>query len=187
MPTSPRPLVTAGAARAAAVALCLVTLFGAGCSSDDTKTGEGASPQASAGAPAATSAAANGKPACPMEGDWTPCAVEDRLTHSGVVFTKKPESVTLPFFSVPGTSYEIGNPEHEALIFLYPSAQARERDTAALDSASASPKGTRHAWRTPPTLVTSNNMAAVILSLNDRTVERLALALGAGLPQPAKR
>lgn len=122
-----------------------------------------------------------------MEGDWTPCAIEDRLTRSGVVFTKKPDAVTLPFFSVTGTTYEIGNPEHEVQVFLYPSAAARERDTAALDSVSASPKGTRHAWRTPPTLVTSNNLAAVILSLNDRTVERLALALGAGLPQPEKR
>jgi len=122
-----------------------------------------------------------------MEGDWTPCAIEDRLTHAGVVFTRKPEPVTLPFFSVPGATYEIGNAEHEMLVFLYPSAEARERDTAALDSVSASPKGTRHAWRTPPTLVSSNNLAAVILSLNDRTVERLALAVGAGLPQPEKR
>jgi hypothetical protein len=37
-------------------------------------------------------------------------------------------------------------------------------------------------WKWPAQLVTSNNMAAIILSLNGRQAERIALALGAGLP-----
>lgn len=122
-----------------------------------------------------------------MEGDWTPCAVEDRLVHAGVVIEKQPEPATYAFFSVPGVRYHVGSAEHQLLVFLYPSAQAREKDTALLDSATVSPKGTRVTWPEPPTLVVSNNLAAVILSLNDRTVERLALALSAGLPQPEGR
>jgi len=122
-----------------------------------------------------------------MEGDWTPCAVEDRLVHAGVVIDKQADSVRHPFLHVAGVVYHLANPEHELQVFLYPTVAERERDTGALDSATASPKGTRTTWRTPPTLITSNNLAAVILSLNDRTVERLALALGAGLPRPEKR
>ena len=49
---------------------------------------------------------------------------------------------------------------------------------------SAAPRGTSDTrlWRWPAQLVTSNNMAAIILSLNPRQAERIALALGAGLP-----
>lgn len=121
-------------------------------------------------------------PACPMEGDWTPCAVEERLERAGVVLERQEEPVQHPFLQVPGVRYFVGNEEHELQVFLYPSAEARERDTSQLDSATVSPRGTRVTWRTPPALVTSNNLAAVILSVNDRTVERLTLALGAGLP-----
>src|SRR5690606_1873247 len=144
---------------------------------------EGTVPAATGGAAPATAA---GAPACPLEGDWTPCAVEDRLVHAGVVAERQPEPARHPFFAVEGTVYQVGSPDHELQVFLYASPAERERDTAALDSATVSPKGTRVAWKAPPTLVTSNNLSAVILSLNDRTVERLALALGAGLPQPEK-
>lgn len=154
------------------------------CSAPAERQPEGTVPAATGGAAPATAA---GAPACPLEGDWTPCAVEDRLVHAGVVAERQPEPARHPFFAVEGTVYRVGSPDHELQVFLYPSSAERERDTAALDSATVSPKGTRVAWKTPPTLVTSNNLAAVILSLNDRTVERLALALGAGLPQPEKR
>ena len=126
-------------------------------------------------------------PPCPMEGNWTPCAVEDRLVHAGVVIEKQPAAVAHPFLHVSGVMYHVGSAEHQLEVFLYPSAAERERDTAVLDSATVSPRGTHVVWRTPPTLVMSNNLVAVILSANDRTAERLALALGAGLPQSAKR
>lgn len=181
-----RNLCTARALRILAVA----TLASACSSERKTSSGAASNASTSAAAPSAAPSAAatpDGKPPCVLEGDWTACAIEDRLTHAGVVFDRQAEPVSYPFFAVPGTVYHIGNPEHELQVFLYASAADRERDTKGLDSAAVAPKGTRRAWRTPPTLVTSHNMAAVILSLNDRTVERLALALGAGLPQPEKR
>jgi hypothetical protein len=56
-----------------------------------------------------------------------------------------------------------------------------------LDTVFVSPPGKRITWRWPATLVTSQNLAAIILSLNERQAERIALALGAGLPAaPAK-
>jgi hypothetical protein len=134
--------------------------------------------------PAAGAASATG---CRMEGEWTPCAIEERLVRAGVVIEKQPATASYPFFSVPGVSYNVGSAEHQLLVFVYPSASARAHDTALLDSATVSPRGTRVTWPAPPTLVVSNNLAAVIVSLNDRTVERLALALSAGLPKPEKR
>lgn len=177
---SPRsPLVRA--------ALLAATLVSVGCaaprgdSPTDSARAAGVTPEPTPGVDA------SGAPACPMEGNWTPCAVEERLKRAGVVIDKQADPVLHPFLSVPGTSYHVGTAEHELEVFLYPSAAARAQDTKALDSATVSPRGTRVSWRTPPTLVVSNNLAAIILSLNDRTVERLTLALAAGLPEPAKR
>lgn len=166
--------------------LALVALLAACSKPADREPAGSAAPSASAtGAPA--SSAPGAKPTCVLEGDWTPCAVEDRLLRAGVVAERQPTPARHPFFAVEGTVYQIGTPDHELQVFLYPSTAARVRDTDALDSATVSPRGTRVIWKAPPTLVTSNNLAAVILSLNDRTVERLALALAAGLPQPEKR
>ncbi len=165
----------------------VIALAALACSSRGEQPRPDSAQGSGASARATSANAAGNAPACPMEGDWTPCAVEERLVRAGVVIEKQPAPTSYPFFTVPGVTYNVGSAEHELLVFLYPSAAARERDTAKLDSATVSPRGTHVAWRTPPTLVVSNNLAAVILSLNDRTVERLALALDAGLPQPEKR
>ena len=114
------------------------------------------------------------------------CAIEDRLERAGVVAERQSDSVAYPFLTVRGVEYLVGSKDHRLQVFLYPNAAQRARDTDALDSVAVSPKGTKVAWPTPPTLVTSNNLAVIILRLNDRTVERLALALGAGLPAAPK-
>ena len=71
----------------------------------------------------------------------------------------------------------------EIQVFLYASESDRKTDTDVLDSVFVAPPGKRIMWRWPAQLVTSNNMAAIILSLNGRQAERIALALGAGLPR----
>ncbi|MEO7965485.1 MAG: hypothetical protein ABIT38_16370 [Gemmatimonadaceae bacterium] len=120
---------------------------------------------------------------CVKEGAWALCSVEDRLVHAGLVVERRDEAVRRYFMKVPGVAYQLGAKDDVVEIYIYPTVEARKRDTELLDSATVSPNGTHVIWSAPPTLVTSNNMAAIILSLNDRTVERLALALGAGLPQ----
>jgi len=70
----------------------------------------------------------------------------------------------------------------EIQVFLYASEADRKKDTDMLDTVFVSPPNKRIMWRWPATLVTSGNMAAIILSLNGRQAERIALALGAGLP-----
>jgi len=168
-------------------AVATVALLGAcGSPSRDTNGSDTARGGRVAG-DGSSSAVALSPTGCRLEGDWTPCAVADRFAHAGVVATPQPDSIRHPFFSVAGIEYFVGNPEHRVQVFLFPSAEIRARETAALDSVTAAPPGQRVTWRTPPTLVVSQNLAAVVLSVNDRTVERLSLALGAGLPQPAKR
>lgn len=131
-------------------------------------------------APAADGPIAPATDACPKSGAWTRCNLEDRLTHAGFVFTLRPDTVRHDFLSVAGFAYEMARGEVQ--VFFYPDAAARERDTGALDPETVSPRGTRISWPAPPRLVTSNNLAAVILSQNPRLIERLQLALGAGLP-----
>jgi hypothetical protein len=119
---------------------------------------------------------------CPKVGLWVECAVEDRLERAGMVIEALPEGAAYPFLSVPGKAYKVGAGEDRLEVFLYPSVDARRRDTDALDSASVSPRGQRRSYRVAPRLVTSANLAAIVFTLNDRSRERLELALSAGLP-----
>ncbi|HEX7121455.1 MAG TPA: hypothetical protein VF178_03720 [Gemmatimonadaceae bacterium] len=117
---------------------------------------------------------------CPMWGRWRECSVAERLERAGLVATKRDEAERHDFMSVPGTVFETQRTEIQ--VFLYESEEARARDTDALDSTTVSPRGRQIIWRAPAVLVTSGNLAAIILGLNEREVERAALALGAGLP-----
>lgn len=137
-----------------------------------------------------SSLAAAGAPAdsgCRKEGLWAPCSVEDRLEAAGLVIERKPEPASYDFLSVPGTAYKVGAGDDELQVFLYPTEAARRTDTDRLDSATVSPRGTRRSYRVPPLLVTSNNLAAIVFTQNERSQERMSLALSAGLPQPRSR
>lgn len=144
-----------------------------------TSSAGASSAKAAAVAPSDTSTA------CPERGDWQICSVEKRLERAGLVIERSAEPVRHDFLHVPGVKYETSRAELQ--IFLYPSAAARARDTDALDTSAVAPRGRRIIWRWPATLVTSGNLAAIILSLNERQAERIALALGAGLPAAAPR
>jgi hypothetical protein len=121
---------------------------------------------------------------CPTYGLWQACNVEDRISRAGLAVNRREEGVQHDFMSVDGLVWETSRAEIQ--VFLYASEADRKRDTDMLDTVFVAPEGRRVMWRWPATLVTSNNMAAIILSLNGRQAERIALALGAGLP-PAPR
>ena len=106
------------------------------------------------------------------------------MVHAGLVIDRRTSPASVDLFSVSGTSYGVGAGVDEVQIFLYPTAAAREADTSKLDSLAVSPKGTRRSYQVMPLLVTSNNLAALVFTRNDRSQERVALALSAGLPQP---
>jgi hypothetical protein len=115
-----------------------------------------------------------------MHGLWQQCSVEERLIRAGMVLMRGDEPARHPFMHVPGLVYRTG--VSEVQVFIYPSQEERERDTAPLDTVTVAPPGERVVWKAPPTLVTSINLAAIVLSLNGRQSERIANALGAGLP-----
>jgi len=124
--------------------------------------------------------AAGADTSCPKSGAWRPCNVLDRLEHAGLVVTQKPEPTRLPMFSVEGTTYT--TTQSTIHVFIYADEATRKRDIERIDSAAVAPRGGTYTWSDPAVLVTSNNLAAVVVSPNERQTERIALALGAGLP-----
>ena len=117
---------------------------------------------------------------CPAYGLWRACSVEDRIARAGLAVKRRDEGVRHDFMHVEGLVWETSRAEVQ--VFLYASEADRKRDTDQLDTVTVAPRGRRIIWGRPATLVTSGNLAAVILSLNERQAERIALALGAGLP-----
>lgn len=87
-----------------------------------------------------------------------------------------------PGFSVKPIVYTLGRSHLE--IFIYPDEASLARDVAKMDTLAVAPIGIAGSWgETPPLLIRSGNLAAVLLSQNPRQAERLALALTAGAPQ----
>ena len=123
---------------------------------------------------------------CLKEGLWQWCSVLDRLERAGVVLTPRDSVPPNDLLHGQRRSFTVGAGEDELHVFLYTSDAERRQDTGAIDSATVSPKGERRAYRMRPLLVTSNNLAALVFTMNERTSERLSLALSAGLPQPKR-
>lgn len=170
------------AIRAACAGVGVLSLLACGGRGAGERAGGG---KGSAAASAATAAAASASSAkCPMSGEWRLCSVLDRLDRAGLAPQPGTDTVRRSFFSVPGQRIRIGRGTLE--VYVYPDHDAMARDVRRLDSASASPPGEHVDWPTPPTLITSNNLAAVLLSSNERAIERVRDAITAGLP-PAER
>ena len=119
-------------------------------------------------------------PACVSEGEWQSCSIEKRLTDAGFVPINKgraPNGV----FAVAGSSYALGAAQLH--VYIFKSAKEREQAVAAIDTTTVSRRGSTATWPLPPTLITSNNLVAVLVSDNARLIERVQLAITAGLPR----
>jgi hypothetical protein len=136
---------------------------------------------ASDSSPAGSSA--GGTADCVSEGTWQRCSIEKRLTDAGFVPVAKGPP-TAPLFPVDGTEYALGPAELH--VYVFPSADARARAVAGIDTVAITRPGTPAAWGAPAWLITSNNLVAVLVSDNGRLVERVQLALTAGLPAGAR-
>ena len=127
-------------------------------------------------------------PECPnTTGRWDECNVRQRLERAGLAPQPLPDTLRVPFLDRPGFGYGVG---HAVLrVFLYDSAGALARDLADVDTTRVQPSGAGApvAWGVTPTLITSNNMAAILLSDQATQVERVRLALTAGLPAPSPK
>ena len=156
--------------------------FAAGCSGGSKSP----PPDSKIDTSVATSAASAPDAAspCPHTGKWALCSIERRLRQAGFVVKPVDEkSARRAGFSVAPTAYTLGKSRLE--VFLYPDSAALSRDMAKIDTVTAGPAGAPSQWgEVPPTLIRSANLAAVILSQNQRQAERVVLALTAGAPQP---
>lgn len=117
---------------------------------------------------------------CPLSGAWQQCKVEKRLEQSGLVPVLLPAAAHEPVTSVPALVYQLGRAELH--VWILPDSGARAAEQARLDPATSQPSGSLRRWGRPAVLIASNNLLAVLLSENERTTERIQLALTAGLP-----
>jgi hypothetical protein len=117
------------------------------------------------------------------EGDWKQCSIAKRLTDAGFVPIDKGAAPS-GLFSVPGTTYALG--PSTLHVYLFPTASALKKEMAGIDTVAVAPRGATASWPLPPTLITSNNVAAVLISDNARLIERVQLAITAGLPSASR-
>ena len=118
-------------------------------------------------------------PGCVSEGAWQSCSVEKRLTDAGFVPIKKGAALG-GVFETEGTSYALGSAELH--VYLFRSAKEREAAVSRVDTVTVIRGAGPSPWSMTPTLITSNNLVAVLLSDNGRLVERVQNAITAGLP-----
>jgi hypothetical protein len=169
----------------APILILATALSVAACGRDgsDRPDSSASTPPAS-GAPAASGASGAGagpKSDCPATGTWAVCSVEKRLRDAGLVPAPAPDTVRHDFLAVPGRSYTLGRAELQ--VFLYPDSAAVARDVAALDTVRVAPRGAAGTWQVRPTFIRSANLVALLISTNERQVERVQLALTAGPPR----
>lgn len=151
-----------------------------GCGRDGG--GEGARAAGGGSAPSAT-ASVPSLPECPnTTGKWDECNVRQRLERAGLAPQRAEGEVRQPFLTVPGITYHVGRAELQ--VFLYPDARALGRDLARIDTVRVQGPDSAVPWSATPTLITSNNLAAILLSEQATQIERVRLALTAGLPAP---
>ena len=117
------------------------------------------------------------------EGEWQSCSIEKRLTDAGFVPINKGPAPT-GVFPVAGTSYALGAAQLH--VYIFKSAKERERAVAGIDTTKVSRRGSPSSWPLPPTFITSNNLVAVLVSDNARQIERVQLAITAGLPRASR-
>lgn len=136
-------------------------------------------------APATTQTAATptAKRSCPANGQWSDCAVFDRLDHAGLAPRRDSSgtAVELAPLTQLGTRLIVGNAELD--VFIYPDTVRRAQDEARLDRSKYIEATAEPTLRGEATLIRNVNLLAVLRSRNDHQRERVSDALSAGPPQ----
>lgn len=93
---------------------------------------------------------------------WDLAAVEASLRTVGLHPVRRTEPVRQSFMAVPATLLDLGTGEVQ--IYLYATHAARAHDTDRLDPNHVAPPHMMISWRMPPTLIVSDNLAAILLT-----------------------
>lgn len=117
----------------------------------------------------------------PATGLWTEAQLLDRLVRAGVAprRAENPRKIAPWMNREPVVLLAGGGEVH---VWIYPDSTARLAVTARLDPESATPRGETVPFTPPMRFVMQNNLAAVVSGGSERNLERVALALQAGLP-----
>jgi len=124
-----------------------------------------------------------GKTNCPANGQWSECAVFDRLDHAGLAPRRDSTTsvIELSPLTQRGSRLIVGNSELD--IFIYPDSGRRAQDESRLDRSKYIEATAEPTLRGEATLIRSVNLLAVLHSRNDHQRERVSDALSAGPPQ----
>jgi hypothetical protein len=153
-----------------------ITSLAAACS-DNTNSRDAAS---ASGQPRGAGSAAAYENAAPAETvaaypyRWDLDAVRSALQATGLA-AKDLGPVTQPFMSVGGTVFQIGDAELQ--VFIYGDVGAVMRDVIRLDTLRVSPPTMMISWRAKPSLLTMNNLAAIIVTDDEALRRRIRNAL----------
>jgi hypothetical protein len=101
---------------------------------------------------------------------------EGQLREAGFSVNRDRTPVRVNFMSVPGIELDLGNAT-AVQIFLYGDAAARGTDTDRLDPGRVPPPAANAPWGAPATLVTDNNMAAIVVTADQALRARIVDAL----------
>ncbi len=123
--------------------------------------------------------------ACPRDGTWKRCALEDRVVKSGLAFKPAGDSMMVAYLSVPGVRYKVGRTA-SLVAFFYTDSLAAAKDVTSLDRFRLTPRGdTIGAWKSVPSeVIWSGNLVAVLFDASATQTERIRLTIAAGAPQP---
>lgn len=112
--------------------------------------------------------------------------VTKRLENAGLVPQLLDSAATLPMFNRPVRHYQLGR--GELYVVLYADSVERKADLATVDSVTVSRRGAAaHPWPMSPLLVTSRNLAAVLLTESSHLALRVDETFTAGLPMLAPK
>jgi len=164
--------------RLALLAMLLVACERGRKMSDTTTAVNAARAESTSGAPQA-------KTGCPATGNWSECAIFERLDRAGLAPRRDSSAVDEPPLTVRGALLRLGASDLE--LYLYRDAKTRERDEARLDRTKYVDYETPLTIRQEPTLIRSANLIAILHSRNDHQRERVSDAITAGPPQPSKQ
>jgi hypothetical protein len=170
------------ARRTAGAALVLLVACGRDEPSPAT-TGDGAPAGSVAdAAPVAAPPPAPSDTACPMRGLWRGCSVVQRLERSGFAVRPVEDSARQEGLAIAGSVWRVGAAA-ELQLFLYADTLAARREADAVreqvdDARPVAVRGMRRA----PTVIHSLNLVALFFNNDDHQLERVQLALTAGLP-----
>lgn len=121
--------------------------------------------------------------ACPRDGLWHECSLQQRLERSGLRVETVDTATTIPGLPQPAHTWQVGR--QLLRLVLFPSAAEAALAMERMDVRRAAPKDDPSvSWPDRATMLHNANLIAVLLGGSDRQVERVSNALLAGAPQP---